>query len=88
MPSPEKAKALGIKTENFMRNTCQWLAGIAFGLLATGSKFFFSLMFERKTFCIVKTDNLSLMGSVIEFLEPYGVIVSEITESEYKTIIS
>ena len=81
MPTPDMAKAIGIKLEGFPIRISQWLCGIAFGLVAVDSAVFFTVLESRNTEIVVKTDSWPLMGTIMEHIEEYGITMTQMQES-------
>lgn len=71
MPTPEEAKAKGIKFEGMETRTRLWLTGIAFANSSlTGTPF--SVVFSTPTSFTIATDQTKLIYDIKSWLDSYG----------------
>lgn len=71
MPTPEVAKAKGIRLEGMETRTRLWLMGIAFANSSlTGSPF--SVVFSTPTSFSIVTDQTKLVDDIKDWLDSYG----------------
>lgn len=79
MPTPERAKALGVKYENLGIRTQMWLMGVASGISYVNGDTHCNLSLAGKRDFIIETNSTVVINNIKDRLESYGFITELVT---------